>query len=381
MTERQSKSGKKNVCPIDGCTKNLNVNTLKDAKLAKDITSEYDIYCTTNVQKPEIKNLSYVCLEIVKVKDLETHLSQCQHVSVMCASDGCDLRIKKKDLENHVKECKFALEDCKWCHVSVKRRDVQTHASNCIHRPVSCPNASKCGENKLMQRDELQIHKKICPYETVCCPYKQTLGCNHQCIRNDMNKHSSDISFHFSYVVNQLEQKDNKINELKRNYENLQVSYNDLKESHSELKSNKVSKIQEKLDQLEEDSQWIHATFAVSLPYNAGETTMESEEFLLGGTEFSVSLDLQQTGKNKNYAGIFLNLKRGLPSAVKAKFIARTSFVYEENAFFTLEKTFFNVSDGWSWGAPQFFNLKDIQKYIKDDEFDIRVTVWLKNGA
>ena len=113
-------------CPV--CQDKLSVETLRKApRIVGDCVSRYKISCDYATRG---------CDEVLELGTLQTHVQDCDFMSVSCSNEGCDKIVNKCVLKQHENElCQFKTTTCDDCgqktphhkygaHGCVLRRDV-----------------------------------------------------------------------------------------------------------------------------------------------------------------------------------------------------------------------------------------------------------------
>ncbi|XP_029000179.1 TNF receptor-associated factor 6 isoform X2 [Betta splendens] len=117
-------------------------------------------------------------------------------LTVRCPNADCSEKMELRQLETHLAQCQFATVICPQCHQSVRKRHLEPHTTvECQRRPVLCPD---CAENFVYE--ERELHEQQCPFAIIKCLY-----CEIELSRDQMEGHcdadcpKAPIACNFSY--------------------------------------------------------------------------------------------------------------------------------------------------------------------------------------
>ncbi|KAM4721575.1 TNF receptor-associated factor 6 [Rhinophrynus dorsalis] len=101
-------------------------------------------------------------------------------LKVKCSSSGCFAKMELRQLESHLTQCEFANVECGQCQGSFQRNKIEQHILvECPRRLVACENCSQS-----MAYVEKMDHDQCCPLAYVTCEY-----CQENLIREQMANH------------------------------------------------------------------------------------------------------------------------------------------------------------------------------------------------
>ena len=312
---------------------------------------------------------------MLKVKDLPAHLTQCQFVKRVCPNIGCDLRFSQVELAAHETECGHATVKCQWCVVRDKRMSIATHEAVCPNTPVRCPNIGcECPDLLPSSSYQRRYHKKNCMFEIIDCSYESTIGCTHRCIRRDMGAHESNVTAHFVGLMNKVEE-----------YQTELTSQRETIDEQNET----IVEQNETIAKLEESLKWTKVECLLHLNYHESKQMIPSEEFVVAGYKFRLELHLNQTGVDKNYAGLFLALTHGF-GGVTVKALTGLLKEGKETKMFTLKPTVYgevteaeaeNGVDKFERGTRRFVLRSELADYAEKNILKLKVQVALSNPS
>jgi len=180
-----------------------------------------------------------------------------------------------------------------------------------------------------------------------------------------MGEHESSINSHFAGMMNKLS------------------SLQDIVDEQAET----ISEQAETIEELEEKVQWNKVECHLNLK-NSNSKLICSESFKIAGTSFQLELNLNQTGVDKIYAGVFLCLSHGYGGVVvKAKFSlgkegkATKTFKLEPTEYgHVSEEDKENGVEQFKRGTRRFMLLSKLADYVDgDNQLDFKVQVALRN--
>jgi hypothetical protein len=159
------------------------------------VISELSVRCIT------CEDTNSHCTWTGLLKDLDTHVLNCQFVPVTCSFEGCGACVYKQELMGHEAACSHRTVHCDLCNEVLPIAAVEKHnAESCPKRIVECPNY--CGER--MEAQFLSAHRDLCLLEPVDCPWKDLAGCDYRSTRAHIAAHASDSASHFTCVMTKL---------------------------------------------------------------------------------------------------------------------------------------------------------------------------------
>ena len=135
------------------------------------------------------------------LKQLDSHLDNCQYVDTKCPLN-CQQAIPKNKVEQHVREeCVKREHVCQHCNFKATYEEVvEKHLSECKYIPLQCPNF--CGVT--CEREVMEDHMKICRLETINCGFMD-MGCGETFHQEDEEEHARQFSHnHLSQLAGTL---------------------------------------------------------------------------------------------------------------------------------------------------------------------------------
>ncbi|CAL1603416.1 unnamed protein product [Knipowitschia caucasica] len=101
-------------------------------------------------------------------------------LTVRCPNTGCTDKMELRQLESHVSQCEFSTVPCPHCQSALRKSLVEQHAAEeCPRRPVSCPECVA-----YYTYEEREVHMQLCPFASVTCQY-----CDMDLLRDQMESH------------------------------------------------------------------------------------------------------------------------------------------------------------------------------------------------
>lgn len=191
-------------CPT--CRGLLTKKTLVPNRLICSLIEDLEVRCFSYQPEEENSielthenegNVVESCEWSGKLRDVETHYSECQFANTTCPHDDCDEILVKKDLPEHLMNCLHRSISCEFCGLIATIDLIHSHSSECPKRPEPCPNGcfAANGDILCICHDQIGPHCTICIMEEVGCTFAVT-GCNVRCSRKDMLFHEKDAGAH-----------------------------------------------------------------------------------------------------------------------------------------------------------------------------------------
>eukprot|EP01062_Namystynia_karyoxenos_P084517 TRINITY_DN9963_c0_g1_i1.p1 TRINITY_DN9963_c0_g1~~TRINITY_DN9963_c0_g1_i1.p1 ORF type:complete len:373 (+),score=120.91 TRINITY_DN9963_c0_g1_i1:90-1121(+) len=149
-------------------------------RVSKSILDEVEVGCPQGCGEPPAKR--------VRFDALADHVQQhCPETALACSSRGCGKVLPRKDMEKHLSKCEHAMVFCEQCNQSIERGTLRNHKANfCTHRHFTC---AYCKKKNLVyhskQNHELKCSGQV-PFSVVAALEARLRRLERKCLAIDL---------------------------------------------------------------------------------------------------------------------------------------------------------------------------------------------------
>ena len=106
-------------CPFSKIS--LDSNYLHPNDNIADFIDEFPCKC---------ENFENSCSWTGIIKDIQSHLEECEYHEVKCQYEGCKKMTMRKDLDSHLEICTFQPVKCQHCCLKIRKFEINSHNIN-----------------------------------------------------------------------------------------------------------------------------------------------------------------------------------------------------------------------------------------------------------
>ncbi|XP_035665780.1 TNF receptor-associated factor 2-like [Branchiostoma floridae] len=183
-------------CKVPSCGNSINIGELfPDRAIEKEI-QKFEVFCDNNDDG---------CTWEGRLRQLQTHLGECEYEKIACIHKDCGERIPRRDLSKHLTDiCALRATTCQWCKESHSFKDIVKHQESCPMAPARCKWCGKKGLTRSQLQDHQHPQTGDCPNMKLPCHF-EPVGCQEKLEKKQHGDHQKKtIEAHLNMVLTML---------------------------------------------------------------------------------------------------------------------------------------------------------------------------------